>query len=69
MTDQQREWLTLQEVADLLAIKVETVRGWVRAGRLPVLGLGSGRAGYRVRRADLDRFIAERYGPVKADEA
>ena len=57
------QWLTTQEVAEELRVNEETVRRWIRAGELPVLDLGGGRAGYRVRRSDLQRFIQERYGP------
>jgi excisionase family DNA binding protein len=56
------DWLTVQEVADLLRVTEETVRRWIRANELPVLDLGGPRAGYRIRREDLDRFIADRYG-------
>ncbi len=62
--DTQREWLTVDEVADLFRVNIETVRRWIRAGELPVLDLGGPRVGYRVRRADLDDFIAKRYGPL-----
>jgi excisionase family DNA binding protein len=59
----EREWLTLEQVANRLQVHVETVRRWVREGELPVLDLGK-RAGYRVQPADLDAYIAARFGPV-----
>ena len=63
MADEQ-EWLTDEQVASHLAVAQETVRRWIRAGELAVLDLGARRAGYRIRRSDLDAFIAARYGPV-----
>lgn len=55
------QWLTLQDVADLLQVRIETVRRWVRQGELPVLELGGSRAVYRIRPDDLDRFVWQRY--------
>jgi excisionase family DNA binding protein len=57
-------WLTVEQVAELLQLNPETVRRWIRGGELPVLDLGGTKAGYRIRRGDLDAFIAARYGPV-----
>ena len=67
--DERDEWLTVQEVAAVLKVHEESVRRWIRGGELPVLDLGSAKAGYRVRRSDLDRFTQERYGPVGKDAA
>lgn len=61
---EQQQWLTVQQVADTFAVSTETVRRWIRSGELPVLDLGSAKMGYRIRRSDLDAFIAERYGPA-----
>jgi hypothetical protein len=38
------------------------VRRWIKARQLPALYLGSTKVGYRIRRADLDAFIARRLG-------
>lgn len=48
-------YLTTEEIAQRLNVKVETVRRWVRQGKLP--GLPLGRAGYRIRQEDFDRFL------------
>ena len=66
MSDEQPavEWLTVDEVAQQLRVDPETVRRWIRKGELPVLSLPSARAGYRIRRDELERFIAARYGRV-----
>jgi len=58
----EREWLTVEEVAETFRVNIETVRRWIRAGDLPALTLGGPRSGYRIKRADLDTFIASRYG-------
>ncbi len=62
--EQQDDWLTVERVAQLLDVTEETVRRWIRAGDLSVLDLGGRKAGYRIRRSDLDRFIQDRYGTV-----
>jgi excisionase family DNA binding protein len=62
--ESQREWLTVDEVAEMFRVNIETVRRWIRAGDLPALNLGGPRSGYRIKRADLDSFIAARYGSM-----
>ncbi len=57
----ESQWLSIKDVADTLRVKEETVRRWIRRGELPVIDLGSSRAGYRIHPADLDHFIQERY--------
>jgi excisionase family DNA binding protein len=49
--------MTVPEVAATLRLHPDTVRRWLRAGQLPAVNLG-GRRGYRVRRSELDRFLA-----------
>jgi excisionase family DNA binding protein len=63
---EQREvrWLTVEDVATQLQVSQETVRRWIRSGRLPVLDLGGPKAGYRIREDALEAFVAERYGPI-----
>ena len=58
------EWLSVEEVAEKLKVTDETVRRWIRARKLPVLDLGGPRAGYRIRRTDLERFLNQRFGEV-----
>ena len=57
-------WLTVEEVAELLKVNDETVRRWIRRGDLPVLALGTPKAGYRISRQVLDDFIQSRHGVV-----
>ena len=56
------ELLTVTEVAALLKLNEQTVRKWLREGRLPGIYLGTRQAGWRVRRADVERFLDERRG-------
>lgn len=60
------QWLTVQDVAGLLQVRIETVRRWVRRGELPVLELGGPRTVYRIRPDDLDHFVWKRYRSVEA---
>ena len=48
-------YLTTDDIARRLGIKVETVRRWVHQGKLP--GFPLGRAGYRIRQEDFERFM------------
>jgi excisionase family DNA binding protein len=48
------EFLTVPEVAARCRTSEETVRRWLRQGRLPSTGVGRRRL---VRRADLDRLL------------
>jgi excisionase family DNA binding protein len=59
------EYLTAGDVATLLKVHPETVKNWLRSGTLAGVIL-SDRAGWRVRRSDVDRFLDERraHGPI-----
>jgi excisionase family DNA binding protein len=60
------EYLTAAEVAALLKVPPETVKIWLRSGTLSGVIL-SDRAGWRVHRVDVDRFLdAQReHGPIE----
>lgn len=49
--------LTVAEVAQVLRLNPETVRRWLRQGRLHGISLGSDRGGWRVRESDLQRLV------------
>ena len=55
----EADWplLTVDDVARRVRVSRETVRRWLRAGRLAGLRLGGTKLGYRIRQADLDRFL------------
>jgi excisionase family DNA binding protein len=57
--------LTVQQICDQLQVSDQTVRRWIKAGELPATNLG-GKAGYRVRSADLAAFLEQRAGKVAA---
>ncbi len=52
--------LTVAEAAARLRLNPETIRRWLRDGRLKVIHLGSDKAGWRVREHDLDTFLHDR---------
>lgn len=54
----EEESLTASEVAALFRVQVATVRRWLRTGKLRGTPL-SGRAGWRVPRSEVRRFMAE----------
>jgi excisionase family DNA binding protein len=54
------ELLTVQEVAERLKMNPETVRRWLRQGKLRGYLLGGDRSGYRVAQDDLEEFIRAR---------
>jgi excisionase family DNA binding protein len=51
-------WLTVQQVCDQLQVSDQTVRRWIKAGSLAATNLG-GKAGYRIREADLNAFLEQ----------
>ncbi len=53
-----REMLTVPQVAAYLQVHPESVRRWLREGRMRGINL-SGKGGWRVRRDELERFIEE----------
>jgi excisionase family DNA binding protein len=62
--DTQDEWLTVRDITQELKVHEESVRRWIRSGDLPAILLGSNKGGYRIRRADLDRLIEEKFGAL-----
>jgi excisionase family DNA binding protein len=49
-------FLTVAEIAELLKVNPQTVRNWIDRGELP--GVRVGRRRVRVRRSDLDEYLA-----------
>ena len=52
----ERPYLTVEEVAELMQVSVETVRGYInrKKNRLPAFKVGRE---WRVRKADLDKWV------------
>ena len=59
------EWLTVEEIAQELKMHVDTVRGWIRDGKLKATRFGRD---YRIRREDYEKFIQERTTPDDTDK-
>ena len=57
MGHDEDRFLTVEQVADRLQVHEETVRRWLRDGRLSG-HLLSRRAGYRVRESEVERFAS-----------
>jgi excisionase family DNA binding protein len=54
-----KEMLTVPEVAEHLRVTIETVRRWIRAGRIHAIKPGGPRSGWRIERSELERFVEE----------
>ena len=61
--------LTVTEVAEQLRVSEETVRRWLRDGRLRGRRLPSTRAGWRIPASEMRRFVAEEDPEGKAKAA
>jgi excisionase family DNA binding protein len=57
-TIEGRDMLTVPQVSTYLQVHPATVRKWLREGVLRGVNLG-GKGGWRIRRDELERFIAE----------
>jgi excisionase family DNA binding protein len=55
----EQRLLTVREVAARLRSSPETVRRWLRQGKLRGFRLGGTKLGYRVTESELDRFLGE----------
>ena len=62
----EKPYLTVEEVAELLQISVETVRDYInrKKSKLPAFKIGRE---WRVRRTDLDRWVDENMN-IRDDE-
>jgi excisionase family DNA binding protein len=49
--------LTVPEVAEQLRVAEETVRRWLRIGKLKGKRLGGTKAGYRIPQSEVDRLL------------
>ncbi len=55
----QERWLTVAEIVERLQVHEQTVRRWLREGRLGGVPFG-GRTGWRVGEEDLRAFVDRR---------
>ncbi len=54
-----KPYLTVDEIADMLQVSIDTVRNWINRKKDPLPAFKLGRE-WRVERVDLERFIQER---------
>jgi excisionase family DNA binding protein len=54
----EETWYTVDEIAQMLKVHPDTVRSWLRDGRIRGRNFG-GRTGYRVRQSALDAFLSD----------
>jgi excisionase family DNA binding protein len=55
--EHEEEYLTVPEVATRLKVKPETVRVWLRQGKLRGARLGGKKAGYRIPRTEVEHLL------------
>lgn len=55
----EQRLLTVREVAERIRSSPETVRRWLRQGKLRGFRPGGSKLGYRVPESELNRFLAE----------
>jgi excisionase family DNA binding protein len=61
MSNAQTEWLTADEAAQYLKVKIRTLLLWVRQGKVKAFALsGTKRRVWRFRREDLDSTLLSR---------
>ena len=51
------QWLTVEDIANDLNVKIDTVRSWIREKKLTAYRVGRD---YRIKRADYEKFLEER---------
>ena len=64
MSAQEKEHLTVPEVAEIVGVHEQTVRRWLREGQIEGT-LITRQTGYRVRREEVDRLMREGLRPGK----
>jgi excisionase family DNA binding protein len=58
----EEQFLTVEDVAQRLKVTPESVRAWLRSGRLRGFRLEARKQGWRVRESELSNFIARAEG-------
>jgi excisionase family DNA binding protein len=51
--------LTVEEIAERLNLSTETIRRWLRSGRLRGIRIGARRAGWRIPERDLAAYLRD----------
>lgn len=50
------EMLTVKEVSAVLKLHPETVRRWIKSGRLKAVSMGSDKGGWRIPASEIERY-------------
>jgi putative molybdopterin biosynthesis protein len=61
---EEQSFLTPQEVSELLRVSVQTVRRWIKEGRLPAYKVGRA---WRIGKVDLDKWLNRQRTPKAGD--
>ena len=56
MTENNNEFLTVEQVAELLQVHWQTILNYIKSGKLRAIRLGKG---YRIEKQDFDFFVKE----------
>jgi excisionase family DNA binding protein len=64
--DREPRFLTLPDVAEILATSVAQVRALVKSGEIRAIQIG-GRNQYRVERVELEAYIERKYAKADAE--
>ncbi len=54
MSSNERNYLTVKQIADDLGVSVQAVRNWINNGELEAIDLGHG---YRIHKDEYQRFL------------
>jgi excisionase family DNA binding protein len=63
----EKPYLTVEEIAEMLQVSIDTVRNWINRKRNPLPAFKIGRE-WRVERKDLNEFIQQRKNIQKDDQ-
>ena len=60
----ERDYLTVRQIADNLGVSVQAVRNWINNGELEAIDLGHG---YRIHKNEYQRFLQARKTTKKVE--
>jgi excisionase family DNA binding protein len=60
-----KQYFTVEDIAEQLGVSVDTVRNWIKQGKLEAYRVGRD---YRISREQFDKFMEERRTGKKDDE-
>ena len=53
---ENNEFLTVEQVAELLQVHWQTILNYIKSGKLKAIRLGKG---YRIEKSEIDKFVQE----------